>query len=93
MPFLVAFLQYQPHIFYNSVLLRSDFGEMIDQIKKQRDTGMWETLIQYEWNETGESSAFHLMAVFEIDYFESHLAAVCDKVHSLWINDYGDAEL
>ena len=78
---------------YNEVLLCSDFAEMLHLIKKQFDTDMWGTLIQYEWNETGESSVFHLMDVLEVDYFAAHLAEVCDKVRSLWVNDYGDDEL
>lgn len=46
---------------YNAVFMRRDFGEMLNQIEKQFETDMWGTLIQYEWNETGESSVFYLM--------------------------------
>ena len=78
---------------YNAVLLRSDFAERLHLIKKQFDTDMWGTLVQYEWNETGGSSVFHLMDFLEVGYFEAHLAEVCDKVRSLWVADYGEDEL
>ena len=80
-------------LYYNDVLLRSDFEEKLRQIEKQFDTDMWGTLIQYEWSEKGESSVFYLMDVLNVGYFEAHLAEVCDKVRSLWVADYGEDEL
>ena len=80
-------------VVYNTIFMRSDFEEMIRQIKKQFDTNMWGTLIQYEWYETGESSVFSLMNNLKIGYFDANLAEVCNKVRSLWVNDYGDDDL
>ena len=80
-------------VYYNSVFMRVDFSEIIGRIKKEFDTDMWGTMIQYEWNETGESSVFYLLDALSIGYFDSHLSEVCSKVRSTWVNDYGDAEL
>ena len=78
---------------FSSVFMCSDFKEMLDNIKNQFNTDMWGTLIQYEWNETGESSVFELMDTLEIGYFEANLPIVCNKVRSLWVSDYSDEEL
>ena len=80
-------------VYYNSVFMRVDFSEIIGRIKKEFDTDMWGTMIQYEWNETGESSVFYLLDALSIGYFDSNLSEVCSKVRSTWVNDYGDAEL
>ena len=80
-------------VYYNSVFMRVDFSEIIGRIKKEFDTDMWGTMIQYEWNETGESSVFYLLDALSIGYFDSHLSEGCSKVRSTWVNDYGDAEL
>lgn len=77
-------------VHYNPVFMRSNFGEMLSQIEKEFDTDMWGSLIQYEWHTTGASSVFYLMDVLEIGYFDLHLPEVCNKVRSIWDNDYGE---
>ena len=79
-------------VHYNPVFMRGDLSEKLSQIEKEFDTDMWGSLIQYEWNTTGESSIFYLMDVLEIGYFDSHLPEVCNKVRSIWENDYGEDE-
>ena len=78
---------------FNPVFMRSDFGEKLDQIEKQFDTDMWSTLIQYEWNETRNSSIFELMDNLMVGYFEANVGEVCERVRAIWVNDYGDSEL
>ena len=78
---------------FNTVFMRSDFSEMLDQIREQFGTDMWSTLIAYEWNEKGNSSIFELMDNLMIGYFEANISEVCKRVRSVWVNDYGDSEL
>ncbi len=78
---------------YTPVFMRDDFSEMLSQIEKEFNTDMWGSLIQYEWNTTGESSIFDLMDVLEIGYFDSHLSEVCNKIRSIWESDYGEDEM
>ena len=80
-------------LYYNTVLMRSDFCEMLNSVKMQMDTDMWSTLIVYEFNETGESSVFSLMDNLTVGYFDANLENICKKVRAVWIEDYGDSEL
>lgn len=61
---------------FNTVFMRSDFCEMLDQVREQFGTDLWSEQIEYEWSSTGESAVFELMDSLEIGSFEQRLAGV-----------------
>lgn len=77
---------------YSSVFSSSCIDQLL-AVKAYFNSDMWATYVAYEYGETGTSSVFELMDVMVVGYFESHLAAVCDKVKAVWVNDYGKEDL
>lgn len=80
-------------LLYTDVFTYDDFCDKLNRIQNCFNTDMWSSLIQYEWNNYGESSVFELMDCLKTAYFENHLVEVCKKVRNRWIEDYGEGEL
>lgn len=78
---------------YTGVFMRTDFAQQLEAVRRQFDTDMWATLIQYEWSQTGESAVFGLMDDLSVGGFEAGLKEVCANARSLWVQDYGEDDL
>ena len=77
---------------YPGMFMSSGVVDDLLAIKTYFNSDMWSTYIQYEFSETGTSSAFELMDSLLVGVFEAEMEKVCETIKTFWEKDYGSLD-